>query len=96
MRSHLISAGPKLVSIKSTNEINVEDVTEHAQVSRTTFYQCFRSLNYLLNASAKQAALELTSLVALAGSKILDVPLRMTAKTRIGIRLLTGMPLLAW
>ena len=94
VRSHLVSACPELVSIKSTNEINVEDVTEHAQVSRSTFFQCFRSVDDLLNVSAKQAAVELTSPITLTGSTILDVPLRMAAKTRMGIRLLTGTPLL--
>lgn len=94
MRSHLVSASPELVSIKSANEIKVEDVTEHAQVSRGTFYQCFRSVDDLLNVSAKQAGQELTSTIKLAGSTIVDVPLRMAAKTRMVIRLLTGMPLL--
>jgi AcrR family transcriptional regulator len=94
VRSRLVSASPELVSIKPANEIKVEDVTEHTQVSRGTFYQCFRSVSDLLNVSAKQAGRELTSPVALAGSTILDVPLRLAAKTRIGIRLLTGTPLL--
>jgi AcrR family transcriptional regulator len=94
VRSQLVSASPELVSIKPANQIKVEDVTEHAQVSRDTFYQCFRSVDDLLNVSAKQAARELTSPIALAGSTIHDVPLRMAAKTRMGIRLLTGMPLL--
>ena len=94
MRSHLVSASPELVSIKPANEINVEDVTEHAKVSRGTFYQCFRSVNDLLNVSAKQAGREITSPIALAGSTILDVPMRMAAKTRMAIRLITGTPLL--
>ncbi len=94
VRSQLMSASPELVSIKPANEINVEDVTEHAQVSRDTFYQCFRSVNDLLNVSAKQAGEEVSSPIVLAGSTIVDVPLRMAAKTRMAIRLLTGMPLL--
>jgi AcrR family transcriptional regulator len=94
VRSQLVSASTELVSIKPPNEIKVEDVTEHAQVSRDTFFQCFRSVNDLLNVSAKQAGRELTSPIALAGSTILDMPLRMAAKTRMAIRLLTGTPLL--
>ncbi len=94
MRSHLVSASPELVSIKAANEIKIEDVTEHAQVSRSTFFQCFRSVNDLLNVSAKQAGREITSPIALAGSTILDVPMRMAAKTRMAIRLITGTPLL--
>jgi len=94
VRAQLVSASPELVSIKPANEIKVEDVTEHAQVSRGTFYQCFRSVEDLLNVSAKQAGQEITSPIILAGSTIVDVPLRMAAKTRMAIRLLTGMPLL--
>ena len=94
VRSQLMSASPELVSIKPANEINIEDVTEHAQVSRDTFYQCFRSVNDLLNVSAKQAGRELTSPITLAGSTILDVPMRMAAKTRMAIRIITGTPLL--
>jgi AcrR family transcriptional regulator len=94
VRSHLVSASPELVSIKPANEIKVEDVTEHAQVSRGTFFQCFRSVNDLLNVSAKQAGRELISPIELAGSTILDVPLRMAAKTKMAIRLLTSKPLL--
>jgi len=94
VRSQLVSASPELVSIKPANQIKVEDVTEHAQVSRDTFFQCFRSVNDLLNVSAKQAGRELTSPIALAGSTIFDMPLRMAAKTRMAIQLLTGTPLL--
>lgn len=94
MRAQLVSASPELVSIKPANETKVEDVTEHAQVSRGTFYQCFRSVEDLLNVSAKQAGQEITSPIILAGSTIVDVPLRMAAKTRMAIRLLTDMPLL--
>jgi AcrR family transcriptional regulator len=94
VRSHLVSDSPELVSIKPANEIKVEDVTEPAQVSRGTFFQCFRSVNDLLNVSAKQAGRELISPIELAGSTILDVPLRMAAKTRMAIRLITGTPLL--
>lgn len=94
VRAELVSASPELVSIKPANEIKVEDVTEHAQVSRGTFYQCFRSVNDLLNVSAKQAGRELTYPIALAGSTILDVPMRMATKTRMAIRLITGTPLL--
>lgn len=95
LRSELVSASPELVSIKPANEIKVEDVTEHAQVSRDTFYQCFSSVNDLLNVSAKQAVKELTPSIALAGSTIVDLPMRMAAKTRMGIRLFSSTPLLA-
>jgi AcrR family transcriptional regulator len=94
VRAELMSASSELVSIKPANEIRVEDVTEYAQVSRGTFYQCFRSVDDLLNVSAKQAGRELTSPIVVACSTIVDMPLRLAAKTRMGIRLTTGIPLL--
>jgi AcrR family transcriptional regulator len=94
VRSRLVSTSPKLVLIKPANEIEVEDVAEHAQVSRGTFYKCFRSVNDLLNVSAKQAGRELMAPIVLAGSSIPDVSVRLATKTRMALRLLTRMPLL--
>ena len=94
VRSKIVLTSPELVSSKPTNEIEVEDVTERAQVSRGTFYKCFRSVDDLLNVSAKQAALELMPPIMSVASTILDVPMRLATKTRMAIRLFTSMPLL--
>lgn len=95
VRSQLVSTSPELVSSKPSHEIKVEDVTAHAQVSRGTFYQCFSSVGDLLNVSAKQVAQELTPGIEVAGSNILDAPLRLATKHRMAIHLAIGTPLLA-
>jgi len=94
VRSKIVLTSPELVSIKPANEIDVGDVTEQAQVSRSTFYKCFRSVDDLLNVSAKQAALELMPPIVSTASTILEVPTRLATKTRIAIGLFTSMPLL--
>ena len=95
LRSQLVSASPELVSSKPSNEIKVEDVTAHSQVSRGTFYQCFSSVDDLLNVSAKQVVQEITPRIESAGSTILDAPLRIATKHKMAIRLALGTPLLA-
>ena len=94
VRSQLVATSPVLVSVKPANEIKVEDVTEHAQVSRGTFYKCFRSVDDLLNVSAKQAGQEIMRPIVLAGSSIPDIAVRLATKTRMAMRLMTKMPLL--
>jgi len=95
VRSHLVSTTTELASVKPINEINIEDVAAYAQVSKGTFYKCFRSLDDLLNISAKQAAHELLPPIVLTGATIPDIATRMATKTRLAIRIFTRMPVLA-
>jgi AcrR family transcriptional regulator len=94
VRSSLVLISPELVASKPSNEIKVEDVTEHAQVSRGAFYKCFRSVDDLLNVSAKQAGHELVQPLISAGSTIHDIPMRVATKTKMAMRLFSRMPLL--
>lgn len=94
VRARLVLSSPELVAIKPANEIKVEDLTERAQVSRGAFYKCFRSVDDLLNVSAKQTGHELVQPLISAGSTILDIPLRMATKTKMAMRLFSRMPLL--
>ena len=94
VRTRLVLSSPELVAIKPTNEIKVEDVTEHAQVSRGTFYKCFRSVDDLLNVSAKQAGKELLPPIFLAGAALPDIATRMATKTKLAIRIFANTPLL--
>jgi AcrR family transcriptional regulator len=87
VRSSLVLISPELVASKPSNEIKVEDVTEHAQVSRGAFYKCFRSVDDLLNVSAKQAGHELVQPLISAGSTIHDIPMRVATKTKMAMRL---------
>ena len=94
VHARLVSSSPDLISTESINEIKVEDVATHAGVSTAAFYKCFRSVEDLLNTSAKQAGVELLIPIHLVGSTISDIALRTATKTRIAIRMMTGMPLL--
>jgi|MesohylFT_1024984.scaffolds.fasta_scaffold70590_1 AcrR family transcriptional regulator len=95
VREQLVLSSPELIAVESTSKIKVEDVTGHAQVSRGAFYKCFRSVDDLLNVSAKQAGHELAQPIISAGSTILDIPMRVATKTKMAMRLFSRMPLLA-
>jgi AcrR family transcriptional regulator len=94
VRARLLSNSPELIATKPINEIKVEDIAAHAEVSKATFYKCFRSVEDLLNVSAKQAGQELLVPINSVGSTISDIALRTATKTRIAIRMMTGIPLL--
>jgi len=94
VRARLLSNSPELISIKPNSEIKAEDIATRAEVSKATFYKCFRSVEDLLNVSAKQAGQELLIPIKSAGVAISDIALRTATKTRIAIRMMTGIPLL--
>ena len=94
VRARIVSSSPKLISTKPINQIKVEDVAAHSEVSSASFYKCFRSVEDLFNVSAKQTGTELLKPIAEVGSTISDIALRTATKTRIAIRLMTGLPVL--
>jgi len=94
VRERLLSNSPELFSTKLNGEIKVEDIAAHAEVSKATFYKCFRSVEDLLNVSAKQMGAELLIPIKSVGVTISDSALRTATKTRIAIRMVTGIPLL--
>lgn len=94
VRARLLSNSSELISTKPISEIKVEDIATHAEVSKATFYKCFRSVEDLLNVSAKQAGQELLIPIKSVGLTISDIALRTATKTRIAIRMMTGIPLL--
>jgi AcrR family transcriptional regulator len=94
VRARLLSNSPELISTKPISEIKVEDIASHAEVSKATFYKCFRSVEDLLNTSAKQAGDELLIPIHAVGLTISDIALRTATKTRIAIRMMTGIPVL--
>jgi AcrR family transcriptional regulator len=83
-----------LISTKPISDIKVEDVAAHSEMSRASFYKCFRSVEDFLNASAKKSSVELLKPINSVGSTISDIALRTATKTRIGIRMMTSVPLL--
>ena len=93
-RARIVSISAKLISTKPISDIKVEDVAAHSEMSRASFYKCFRSVEDFLNASAKKSGVELLKPVNSVGSTISDIALRTATKTRIGIRMMTSVPLL--
>lgn len=85
----------ELVSIKPIDEIKVEDVTEHAQVSRRTFYKCFKNVNDLLTAIAKKEGQVLFRPIISSCATIPDLATRIATKTRLAIRAYNEMPVFA-
>ena len=94
VRARLLSNSPELISTKPNSEIKVEDIVMRSEVTKATFYKCFRSVEDLLNTSAKQAGAELLIPINSVGLAISDIALRTATKTRIAIRIMTGIPLL--
>ena len=91
-RARIVSISAKLISTKPISDIKVEDVAAHSEMSRASFYKCFRSVEDFLNVSAKQAGAELLKPVNSVSSTISDIALRTATKTRVGIRLMTSLP----
>ena len=94
VRSHLVSTTTELASVRPINEIKIDDVAAHAQVSKGTVYKCFRSVEDLLNLGAKQIGKELLQPINTVGCAIPDAAVRVATKTRLALRILTSMPLL--
>lgn len=91
-RARIVSSSAELISTKPVSDIKVEDVVAHSEMSRASFYKCFRSVEDFLNVSAKQAGAELLKPVNSVSSTISDIALRTATKTRVGIRLMTSLP----
>lgn len=91
-RARIVSISAKLISTKPISDIKVEDVAAHSEMSRASFYKCFRSVEDFLNVSAKQAGAELLKPVNSVSSTISDIALRTATKTRVAIRLMTSLP----
>ena len=94
VRSQLVLSSPELVSAKPADTIKPDDVALQAQVSRGTFFKCFRSVEDLLNTSAKQLGQEILQPIKSVGDTINDSAMRLATKTRLAIRLATRIPLL--
>ena len=91
-RARIVSISAKMISTKPISDIKVEDVAAHSEMSRASFYKCFRSVEDFLNVSAKQAGAELLKPVNSVSSTISDIALRTATKTRVAIRLMTSLP----
>jgi len=94
MQNSLLFSALVLASDKSVHEIDVEDIIEHAQVSRGSFYKYFPSVQAAVLALASQLERELTTEIDAITHQIPDTALRLVATAKLTMRLLVKVPLL--
>ena len=92
MHDKLLMSGVSLAAEKSVHNIRIDEVIEHARVSRGTFYNYFRSVQELFAALASQIADEFTAGMDLWGQSIPDPALRVSVLTRAAMRTFASTP----
>jgi AcrR family transcriptional regulator len=94
MQNALLFSVLVLASDKSIHEIDVEDIINHAQVSRGSFYKYFPSVQASVLALASQLASELTTEMDAITHQIPDTAIRLITTAKLTMRLLVKIPLL--
>jgi AcrR family transcriptional regulator len=94
MQNRLLLSAIALASEKSIHEISIEEVVEHAEVSRGTFYKYFNTVPQLFAVLAKKISNEFIIAFDNMIPNIPDAAARVAVSTRIVIRLLVSAPLL--
>lgn len=94
MQNTLLFSALVLASNKSIHEIDVEDIIEHAEVSRGSFYKYFPSVQALVTGLAGQLARELAAEIDAMTQDIPDTACRLVTTARLTMRLLVKVPLL--
>ena len=88
MQNTLLFSALVLASNKSIHEIDVEDIIEHAEVSRGSFYKYFPSVQALVTGLAGQLARELAAEIDAMTQDIPDTACRLVTTARLTMRLL--------
>jgi len=94
-KDRIVSDFATLASKKNIESISVETVLIKAEVSRGTFYKCFHGLESLSQQTAKRITNEVFTQVKQSVQPTSDIAILVATKTRLGIRLLVGIPTLA-
>jgi hypothetical protein len=94
MHNTLIFSVLALSSEKSIHEIDVDDVIQHAQVSRGSFYKYFPSVQASVLALTSQLAHELNTEIEAITHQIPDTATRLVITTKLTMRFLVKVPLL--
>jgi AcrR family transcriptional regulator len=94
MKDRLLLSVIVLASEKSIHEISIEEIIEHAGVSRGTFYKYFNTVPQLFAVLAKKISNEFIIAFDNMIPNIPDAAVRVAVSTRIVIRLLVSVPLL--
>jgi AcrR family transcriptional regulator len=93
MQNTLIFSLLALSFEKSIHEIDVDDVIQHAQVSRGSFYKYFPSVQASVLALASQLAHEITTEIEAITHQIPDTATRLVVTTKLTMRFLVKVPL---
>jgi hypothetical protein len=94
MHNTLIFSVLALSSEKSIHEIDVDDVIQHAQVSRGSFYKYFPSVQSSVLALTSQLAHELNTEIEAITHQIPDTATRLVISAKLTMRFLVKVPLL--
>ena len=94
MQNTLLFSALVLASDKSIHEIDVEDIINHAEVSRGSFYKYFPSVQAAVLALASQLSDELNTEIEAITHQIPDTATRLVITAKLTMRLLVKIPLL--
>ena len=94
MQNTLLFSTLVLASDKSIHEIDVEDIINHAEVSRGSFYKYFPSVQAAVLALASQLSDELNTEIEAITHQIPDTATRLVITAKLTMRLLVKIPLL--
>jgi len=86
MRNSLMFSALVLASNKSIHEIDVDDIIQHAEVSRGSFYKYFPSVQALIPALADQLAHELTAEIDAITHQIPSTATRLVISAKLTMR----------
>jgi len=94
MQNSLMFSALVLASDKSIHEIDVDDIIQHAEVSRGSFYKYFPSVQALIPALADQLAHELTAEIDAITHQIPSTAARLVITAKLTVRRLVRVKVL--
>ena len=94
MVDQVFSRAPKLSEVVANKNISVEEILGVSGISRRTFYKLFKSVDGYLKSLGRALANDLTKYFQCIAIESPDYAVRVATKTRLGIRLVTKIPLI--
>jgi AcrR family transcriptional regulator len=94
MADQVFSRAAKLTESEAGENISVEDILDVSGISRRTFYKLFKSVDDYLKSLGQTLANDLIKYFKYIAIESPDYAVRVATKTRIGILLLTKIPLI--
>ena len=94
-KDRIISGFAEVAADERLEDIKIETVLEKAEVSKSTFDKCFHSIESLFQDTAKKLVQEVFPEVRQTVKPNPDIAILVATKTRLGIRLMIEVPVLA-